>query len=845
MNTLERHACACSHAGTFAEADASLHYPPDLQIEPIHLELTLRVDLEREQLSGHARLHLRGHEGADRLELDALDFEDVTVGGASSAYDGKKLRLGFATPFAQHEVRYVDVRWTVHRPVSGLLFSKPTPTRPDAGWFAVTDHETERARHWLPTVDHPSARPTLHFTLTADERFVILANGAFEGEQRNGDGTKTARYHLDHPCPSYLTCFAIGDFVRWEGPPVDGIPVAAFAPRPFTEAHLERSFGKTSEMLAWMQHKLGVPYPYPKYFQFAATGIGGAMENISLVSWDDRFLLDEALETEERQLIDVVNVHEMAHAWFGDHVVCRDFAHSWLKESWATYVETVWIEEHLGKDAADYDLFCNAESYFHEHDDRYKRPIVTRRYQTSWDLFDMHLYPGGAWRLHMLRRELGDAVFWEAVTAYLRRHGRSTAETDDFRRALEERSGRSLARFFDQWLLGPGFPELSVSATHDASQRLLRISVDQKQVDAAAGIPCFTFELDVLVDDAGTIRRRTLLVDKPHAELVVDSIHDPAAIVLDPDYRLLARFDFDPGDERLRRQLTNGADVRLRIEAGRRLAKSKKVASIRAVATAFAKEPFHGVRAQWASALAEAGTNEAVVALLGLLESEADPRVLPTVFRALGKLRDPRILPAIEARLARGVGPRASEAAHEAIGAQRESGFGATLRNAIHRDSFGGFAAAGALRGLGSTRHPEAESLLRDALAPLGSPSRARPAAAAGLGSLASTLEGRAKERSLEALIDALRDEDPKVRRAAASALTDLADPRGLAAVRSFAASLTPQERVRVERGAAQSSPTTQAALKQAEQRLDTLSKQLDELRARLETLEAEKKKDA
>lgn len=845
MNTLERHACAHSHAGTFADPDTATHYPPDLRIEPIHLELDLRVDLENQRLDGQARIHLRGHEGADDLVLDALDFGSVTVGGARSSYDGKKLRLHFATPFAQHEVRFVDVRWSVEQPVSGLIFSRPTASLPEASWFAVTDHETERARHWLPTIDHPSARPTLHFAITADERFTILANGSLEGEQRNADGTKTARFHLDHPCPSYLTCFAIGDFVRWDGPDVGGIPVAAFAPRPFTEAHLERSFGKTSEMLAWMQKKLGVPYPYPKYFQFAATGIGGAMENVSLVSWDDRFLLDESLETEERQLVDIVNVHEMAHSWFGDHVVCRDFAHSWLKESWATYVETVWIEEHLGKDAADYDLYCNAESYFHEHDDRYKRPIVTRRYQSSWDLFDMHLYPGGAWRLHMLRRELGEAAFWEAVSTYLRRHGRGTAETDDFRRALEERSGRSLGRFFDQWLLGPGFPELEVKATHDAAQKVVRIAVDQKQIDAAAGIPCFSFELDVLVDDGGTMRRRTLLVEKPHAELVIDAANDPSAIVLDPDYRLLARFDFDAGEERTLRQLVAGADVRLRIDAGRRLAKSGKVRGIRAISDAYAKESFHGVRAQWATSLGESGSGFALDALLGMSEIEADPRVLPPLFRALSRFRDPRIAPAVEARLSRGIAPRATEAAHEALGAQREGGFGPTLRNAIHRDGFGGFGAAGALRGLGATRHPEAEAILRDALAPLGSPARARPAAATGLGTLAGTLDGRARERSIEALVDALRDPDIKVRRSAAAALTDLAEPHGLAAVRAFATSLTPQERVRVLRTASASTPKTEAAIKQAEQRIDTLSKQLDDLRSRLETIEAEKKKDA
>src|SRR5690606_32982005 len=181
------------------------------------------------------------------------------------------------------------------------------------------------ARHWLCTVDLPAARPTLRFRITADASLTLLANGKLVGEHTTGEGkgaTKTAEWVLEQRCPSYLTCFAVGDFVRWNGGEVDGVPIACFAPRElYDEAHLERAFRNTAAMLAWLPQRLGVPYPYPKYFQFAVPDIGGAMENISLVSWDDRFLLDAALETEERQLLDVINLHEMAHTWFGDLVV--------------------------------------------------------------------------------------------------------------------------------------------------------------------------------------------------------------------------------------------------------------------------------------------------------------------------------------------------------------------------------------------------------------------------------------------------------------------------------------------------------------------------------------------
>ena len=67
---------------------------------------------------------------------------------------------------------------------------------------------------------------------------------------------------------------------------------------------------------------------------------------------------------------------------------------------------------------------------------------------------------GGGWRLHMLRRLLGDAAFWSGVQSYVSAHQQQTVETDDFRKHLERASGRNLTRFFDQWFYGRGFPKL-------------------------------------------------------------------------------------------------------------------------------------------------------------------------------------------------------------------------------------------------------------------------------------------------------------------------------------------------------------------------------------------------
>ncbi|MBC7171924.1 MAG: M1 family metallopeptidase, partial [Polyangiaceae bacterium] len=425
----------------------------------MHLDVAVRVDVAGKTLEVELVTRVQARiAGTRSLGLDAVDLRDLEVelDDGEHAYDGRVLTLSWAKPFVAGEEREAKLRYRVVDPITGVFFSSPNDARPGAPTFAVTDHETERARYWLASLDHPSARPTLDIRITADARLTVLANGAERSREDHEDGTRTTRFAQTEGCPSYLVCFAVGDFARWDGGEHRGIPIAAFAPRPFTSEQVERTWGRTAEMLAFFEERLGVPYPFAKYFQFAAEGIGGAMENISLVSWDDRFVLDETLETEERHLIDIVNVHEMAHSWFGDRVVCRDFAHSWLKEGWATYMESCWLEAKEGADAMAFDLMSHADAYFAEVDQRYRRPIVTRRYSSSFDLFDGHLYPGAALRIHMLRLELGDEVFWSAVRHYLEQHAGATVETDDFRRAIEARSGKSLTQFFDQWFHRPG-----------------------------------------------------------------------------------------------------------------------------------------------------------------------------------------------------------------------------------------------------------------------------------------------------------------------------------------------------------------------------------------------------
>ena len=80
---------------------AESHYPPDLEVEPFHLDLDLKVAVESRRLAGTVTHTLRARSsGHDRITLHAVGFEEVEVkalDGSSCTYryDGREIHVAF------------------------------------------------------------------------------------------------------------------------------------------------------------------------------------------------------------------------------------------------------------------------------------------------------------------------------------------------------------------------------------------------------------------------------------------------------------------------------------------------------------------------------------------------------------------------------------------------------------------------------------------------------------------------------------------------------------------------------------------------------------------------------
>jgi aminopeptidase N len=599
------------------------------------IRLDLRVDLPKQAVDGRATLQVRSLRPIKAIQLDAVEFTvrkvtlqagDGPEGPTTYKHDGQKLlvELGGTWPAGRRGTLRVDYR--VHKPRGGLHFFAPTKADPEAPLTVWSQGEPTTNRYWFPCVDQPAQRQTTELVVTAPQGFEVLSNGTLVSHKDNPDKTVTFDWKQDKPHPAYLVTLVVGQFdvVREEW---DKVPVVYYVPKGKKD-QVATTFRRTRDMLGYFSRRFGIRYPWAKYAQVVAYNFGGGMENTSATTMGD-ILQDKHSLLDGNS--DGIIAHELAHQWWGDLVTCRDWAHIWLNEGFASYAECLWDEESKGPDAYAYNLFRKAQQAIRGGKDR---PVVDRHYTRPMTMFDARAYPKGAWILHMLRRRLGEEAFWNGIRRYGEAHRLQSAETYDFRRTLERETGRSLERFFYDWTERPGNPDLEVTTEYLPAARQARVSVKQTQ----SGEP-FHFPLMLRFVCSGDARPTEVEYDVTGKEFtVLVPLASPLTRVdVDPEQAVLAEIKETKGRDLWAAQLLESPSVPLRIRAARHFKESKAEADRELLARALAHEKSWGVATEIATALAGSGGDTCRAALLEGL-GQGDARVRRACAENLGKL---------------------------------------------------------------------------------------------------------------------------------------------------------------------------------------------------------------
>jgi len=367
-----------------------------------------------------------------------------------------------------------------------------TPVSSGFGSFEITPHETGNtiwtlsepygASDWWPCKQTITDKiDSVDILVTTPSAYKSGGPGLLINEIVDGDFT-TYHWRTKYPIATYLI----------------GIAVSNYEVYSFYAPHLEDSV-------------LFYNLIYPETFETAVPGIDVIVPSFELFSdiYSDYPYPDEkyghmqfgwggGMEHQTMSSVSNFNyellVHEMAHQWFGDKITCGTWRDIWLNEGFATY--STWLS---------FDFSDDPNHYYEAWLSGTRNTIVSKPGGSVWvddtttttRIFDGRLtYYKGAWILHMLRWELGETIFFEAIKNYITDPELiyNFAVTNDLKKHLETAGDTLLTEYFNDWFYGQGFPTYHLLWNQDEND-LLTIALDQTTSDPSVDF----FEMKVPV----------------------------------------------------------------------------------------------------------------------------------------------------------------------------------------------------------------------------------------------------------------------------------------------------------------------------------------------------------
>ncbi len=558
-----------------------VNYYRSREVDVKNVSIDLRFDWDKEQAFGSTVVMLTPFKDLKSFSLDAaaMTINSVTLANGTPLkfnYDAKKEQdnleimldrqykrgedLSVKIDYRTSYVNKADADTAIGSFGRGLRFIKPTADEMNKPRQIWSQGETEFNRYWFPSYDSPNDFRTSELRATVEKPYTVISNGKLMDVKDNGDNTRTFYWKMDIPYANYLTSIVVGEYTEIKNGDYLGIPVYAYG-YPSEAKEVAETTKRMPAMIKFFSEKTGVKYAYPKYSQTMVEDFGGGMENISATTQIEEMIHDERELLDEDS--DSLQSHELAHQWFGDYVTCRDWSQIWLNESFASYFQALWDEESKGKDFfLMNDVRSNQNQVLATWNQGNRRPIVTKNYANKDAMFDNYAYPGGGSILHILRKHLGDELFFKSLNRYLTDNAHQPVQTEQLRIAIEQTTGQTMDWFFDQWLYKMGHPIFEVTKNYDAAKKQLTMSVKQTQkVDPNNEFPqteFFRAYVDVEID--GNVQR---VMIEPQAEntFTFASAVEPKLVNFDYEGTLLKELKFDKSIDELVYQLTNDKDI--------------------------------------------------------------------------------------------------------------------------------------------------------------------------------------------------------------------------------------------------------------------------------------------
>lgn len=378
---------------------------------------------------------------------------------------------------------------------------------------------------WWPVKDDNRDKATGDIALVVPNTLTGASNGTLIATEVVAGNKTRFRWRTNYQTAPYLFFFSVTNYQSftdtWTYAGGVSMPMLFYIYPGSNTSTNRNAWLQSKSMLTTFSDLYGVyPFKNEKYgiYQF---GFSGGMEH-------QTFSGQGTFQTS-------VTAHELGHQWFGDMITCKTWSDIWLNEGFATYSEALWEEFKPGStgSAALFSAMSSRRpTSFGDSVYVYDTTNPNRIFSSNYS------YRKGAWVLHMLRRVVGDATFFDILETYRNQFEFSTADTEDFKNVCESVSGQDLDWFFEQWVYQIGAPSYQYAWRNVSvgSSRFLELYVKQSQ---NASWPTFRMPIDILAN-AGGVTTRQVMNDAREEWLLLPYPANVTAMQFDPNTWILA-----------------------------------------------------------------------------------------------------------------------------------------------------------------------------------------------------------------------------------------------------------------------------------------------------------------
>uniref|UniRef100_A0A7V4G8F6 Peptidase M1 membrane alanine aminopeptidase domain-containing protein n=1 Tax=Desulfobacca acetoxidans TaxID=60893 RepID=A0A7V4G8F6_9BACT len=442
---------------------------------------------------------------------------------------------------------------------------------------------------------------TLTATLPRDYEAVSEADRIIKSQ---GDGTATFQFEFPHPLnDSDGLTFAASPRFQVSQASYREIEIYAYF---FPEhAGLAPQYLEQARQFLEMYERLLGPYPYRR-FSLVESFQPSAYSMPTYVLLGEREIGSDEYATS-------LLAHEILHQWFGN-LVFTDFDRGNWNEGLTIYLADHLLEDHKG---AGWQCRRRILSNFKSHVTA-RNEIPLRRFSEREDDVTRSVgYGKSAMVFHMLRRLVGEEIFFSGIREFVQTYSFRAASWDDLRKIFEKRARQDLSWFFSQWLNRVGLPEIRVDDVKvEAAGKQFRVAVTLSQPG-----PLYKLQVPVTFYREQVPRHFTVTLSRKKQNFPFLLASRPEELVIDENFEVFRKLSPAEDPATFKRLVARGPNLTVQPPLPADIAEDIiKAFKQRGVNLKVAKAGANGANAPHSATVLLGGDHPLIPNLLGNLE---------------------------------------------------------------------------------------------------------------------------------------------------------------------------------------------------------------------------------